>query len=113
METRGVDTKKMNDEQMKKKLNSRITVLRYGAVSIPTREIREYFNLRSAYFNVSIKGNVVTLSGKGYGHGVGLSQEGAMRMASLGYTYREIIRHYYKGAMIVDKKLINLNIFQN
>jgi len=35
------------------------------------------------------------MNGRGYGHGVGLSQEGAMEMARQGYSYSDIIRYYY------------------
>lgn len=37
------------------------------------------------------------ISGKGYGHGVGMSQYGAYGMAKAGYTYDEILSHYYTG----------------
>lgn len=40
---------------------------------------------------------VYKFSGGGFGHGVGLSQWGAGKMASLGYTFDEILQHYYKG----------------
>ena len=42
----------------------------------------------------------VTLSGRGWGHGVGMSQRGAHGMARLGYTYQEILLHYYTGVTI-------------
>ena len=38
------------------------------------------------------------IRGAGWGHGVGLCQIGAAMMAERGYTYREILRHYYPGA---------------
>ena len=41
--------------------------------------------------------------GGGFGHGVGLSQSGAIEMAELGFTYEQILNHYYKGTKI--KKL--------
>ena len=44
--------------------------------------------------------NGVTLVGVGWGHGVGMSQRGAVGMAMLGYTYREILLHYYTGVEI-------------
>lgn len=37
------------------------------------------------------------ISGRGYGHGVGMSQYGAYGMAKAGYSYDEILRHYYTG----------------
>lgn len=41
-----------------------------------------------------------TFSGRGYGHGVGMSQWGAYGMAKEGYTYEEILRHYFTGIEI-------------
>lgn len=43
-----------------------------------------------------ISGNV-TINGKGYGHGVGMSQYGAIGMAQAGYDYEEILKYYYGG----------------
>lgn len=68
--------------------------------NIPLTRLRTDFKLKSTFFTVSTNGNKVTLNGRGYGHGVGLSQEGAIRMVSLGYKYQEILMHYYKGAII-------------
>lgn len=42
----------------------------------------------------------IIIYGKGYGHGVGLSQAGAMNMAEQGYDYKDIIKHYYRGVEI-------------
>ncbi|MGL4799164.1 MAG: SpoIID/LytB domain-containing protein [Cellulosilyticaceae bacterium] len=42
----------------------------------------------------------VTLYGKGFGHGVGMSQNGAISMAKKGYTYDEILKYYYSGIEI-------------
>ena len=40
------------------------------------------------------------LSGKGWGHGVGMSQEGAKGLARNGYTYDQILKHYFTGVTI-------------
>ena len=93
---------------MKQTLKSRIPALKYGHVSIPVKEIRNYFNLKSAWFDVRVDGDMLVLSGKGYGHGVGLSQEGAMAMADAGYDYESIINHYYTGSMVVNLKLLDV-----
>jgi stage II sporulation protein D len=45
-------------------------------------------------------GTGITFAGSGSGHGVGMSQHGAEAMARLGFTYREILLHYYTGAEI-------------
>jgi SpoIID/LytB domain protein len=52
-------------------------------------------HLKSSAFEVRIEGETVTLEGRGWGHGVGLCQIGAAVMASKGYTYKEILQHYY------------------
>ena len=76
--------------------------------NIPLTKIRTDFKLKSTFFTVTTNGNKVTLNGRGYGHGVGLSQEGAIRMVSLGYKYQEILMHYYQGAIIYrDKSLVD------
>lgn len=49
---------------------------------------------------VSSTGNTVTFTGKGWGHGVGLSQYGANGMANAGYTYKEILEFYYTGVRV-------------
>ncbi len=70
--------------------------------SIPLKQIRTDLNLRSTYFSVECTENdMVKLKGKGYGHGVGLSQEGAIRMVELGYDYTTVLQHYYSGAKII------------
>ncbi|NLO90244.1 MAG: SpoIID/LytB domain-containing protein [Clostridia bacterium] len=54
--------------------------------------------------SVSDEFEEIKISGKGYGHGVGLSQWGAQGMAAeKGADYREIIKHYYTGVDIVRK----------
>ncbi|MDR2407249.1 MAG: SpoIID/LytB domain-containing protein [Bacteroidales bacterium] len=69
--------------------------------TILTKEIRSYFKLRSSYFSVQTKGENVYLNGKGYGHGVGLSQEGAIQMVKQGYSAAEIFRFYYHDVRII------------
>ena len=44
--------------------------------------------------------------GRGWGDGIGMSQYGAKQMAEEGYTYDEILKHYYTGVTI--KWQINL-----
>ncbi|MBR1833944.1 MAG: SpoIID/LytB domain-containing protein [Bacteroidales bacterium] len=69
---------------------------------VPLTRVRTDFQLRSTFFSVlyDSAAHRVTLSGHGFGHGVGLSQEGTIRMVGLGISYDSIIRHYYTGASI-------------
>jgi stage II sporulation protein D len=71
--------------------------------SITLKRIRADFALRSTFFSISPKGESLLFEGRGYGHGVGFCQEGAMAMAAKGKKYREIINFYYKN--VVLKKL--------
>ena len=66
-------------------------------LGIPLRDIRTRFNLKSTFFSVRLDGAEVVLKGRGYGHGVGLCQEGAMKMATYGYSADQIIRFYFPG----------------
>jgi len=65
-------------------------------------QFRSHFGLRSALFSVQARKGEVRILGHGYGHGVGLCQEGAMQMASKGWTYDKIINYYYRGVKIVN-----------
>lgn len=49
---------------------------------------------------IPIVPTVYTFNGKGWGHGVGMSQWGAKGLADAGYNYRQIIKHYYTGVEI-------------
>jgi stage II sporulation protein D len=71
--------------------------------SIPLSIIRQDLGLKSTWFSiVDQQAGYLTFKGRGYGHGVGLSQQGAIRMAQLGYSYMEIIKFYYKDVNVVD-----------
>lgn len=69
--------------------------------------MRTNFRLRSTYFKVYDQGDKIQLTGKGFGHGVGLCQEGAMKMANLGYSFLEILRFYYTGVHLIDLEWID------
>ena len=74
-----------------------------GIDSLLYTEIRKDLNLKSAFFEVkSDVNNDIKLIGKGYGHGVGLSQEGGMEMARQGKTFEDIIHFYYTDVKILS-----------
>ncbi len=72
----------------------------YLGDSVPLKAIRNDFRLRSTFFSIQPDGNQVVFKGKGFGHGVGLSQEGAIAMVKKGYRYADILGFYYKGIRI-------------
>lgn len=63
-------------------------------------EIRELLELRSSNFAVTAEGDKITFTVYGYGHGVGMSQNGANAMAKKGSDFKEILTHYYTGCEI-------------
>lgn len=74
-----------------------------GASSMSGNELRRvlgYEKLKSARFKVSEEDGIFTFTGKGAGHGVGMCQWGAKGMADGGYSYRQILGHYYTGLFL-------------
>ena len=57
-------------------------------------------DLKSSNFETEFKDNSVIFTVYGYGHGVGMSQNGANYMAQQGSDYKEILSHYYKGTEV-------------
>lgn len=54
--------------------------------------------LPSSYFDLKVKlDQMVQILGKGYGHGIGMSQNGANEMAKEGYTWREILTYFFQN----------------
>lgn len=77
-----------------------IEKIRLGNEVIRGLDFRYLFGLNSSNIVMEKKGEDIFINVKGYGHGVGLSQWGAGKMAELGYTYDEILKHYYTGVEI-------------
>ena len=79
-----------------------------GKFELEKDQIRRLFSdyrgsLKSIMFQIKVKSSQIIISGKGYGHGVGMCQYGAMEMAKERYSYQRILKHYYKGIRL--KKL--------
>lgn len=68
-------------------------------------EVRKNFGfdvIRSHPDEIKIEEDKIIFSGRGFGHGVGLCQWGAMEMARQGYTFKQILAHYYPRAFVED-----------
>ncbi|MEG0751732.1 MAG: stage II sporulation protein D [Oscillospiraceae bacterium] len=65
-------------------------------------ELRKHLNLRSAAFSVEYSDNAFVFTVHGYGHGVGMSQNGANELAKRGADHAAILAHYYKGAELTS-----------
>lgn len=80
--------------------SGRVAKLTIGGVALTGTEVRRVFALRSAAFTVEGDGEGLTFRVTGYGHGVGMSQYGADKMAQEGSTWREILAWYYPNTTI-------------
>jgi stage II sporulation protein D len=75
-----------------------------GQKNISGREFRESvmdYNIRSSSFDIGYQNGVFTVTTYGYGHGVGMSQNGANILARDGYTYIQILKYYYTGIQVL------------
>lgn len=81
---------------------SRLMYYTSGPFSLPLNSLRTTLGLRSSWFSVTVDGDSLLLNGRGYGHGVGLCQEGAMVMVQKGFGYTDIIKFYYPGVIILN-----------
>ena len=100
---KGIDVK--NTDNKKEILNfSQKDGRKDKIFNIPLTQVRKDFNLKSTYFDVVRWGSIIKLKGRGYGHGVGMSQEGAAAMCDEGYEYWEVIDFYYKDVKIKNIK---------
>lgn len=84
---------------------NRIIKLEINGNMLNATDVYNKLGLRSTDFNLTQVGTNVVIDTKGYGHGVGMSQYGALGMAKEGYNYMQILEYYYSGAEI--KKIQN------
>lgn len=71
------------------------------------KTIRKDLKLKSTHFSITEKDGYVMFKGKGFGHGVGLSQEGAIKMTNLGHSYKEVLHYYYQGIHLVPLEALD------
>jgi stage II sporulation protein D len=93
------------------KQENRKPYLEANNVRVPLKNVRTDLQLKSTFFSVVSVGDSVIFKGRGFGHGVGMCQEGAMRMAKLGYKYPEVINFYYQKTQLID--LHKLSFFKD
>lgn len=82
--------------------SGRVKTMKIGNVSLSGVDARKIFGLKSAMFSFEIQGDIVKFSVTGYGHGVGLSQNGSDILAKQGLNYEQIIKYYYKDVEISE-----------
>ena len=87
--------------------SGRIKTIRLNDQEVPANELRIALGstkMRSTLLSsISLQDGSITMQGRGYGHGVGMSQWGAYAMAQTGKTAAEIIHYYFRDVDIVQK----------
>ncbi|WP_100408145.1 stage II sporulation protein D, partial [Bacillus solitudinis] len=78
----------------------RVAIVVIDGKEFSGREIRGKLDLESTDFKWQRQGEQITIETKGFGHGVGMSQDGANGMALEGKDYKEIVNHFYNGIEI-------------
>lgn len=69
-------------------------------LKITGEQLRRLFGLKSARFTITEQGNYLYFIGKGFGHGVGMCQDGAFARSEAGWNYKKIIQHYYTNVEV-------------
>lgn len=71
-----------------------------GSVTLSGTAWRSLLGLKSTLFSAKLTKDTVTFTGFGAGHGLGISQWGAKRLAETGKSYADILHHYYTGVTL-------------
>ena len=77
-----------------------VDTIQIGTRTYKGTQIRSLLGLRSTAFVITAVGDTVTITTKGFGHRVGMSQYGADAMALQGSDYSQILAHYYQGTTL-------------
>ncbi len=83
--------------------SGRVNLVKLGKDEVKATELRSILGLRSTNFEIVYDADNVTFKTIGYGHGVGMSQEGANAMAKAGSSCEEIVKYYYSGVEVVKE----------
>ncbi len=81
-------------------------------LEINLRQVREQFALKSSYFSIDDRGDELIIKGRGYGHGIGMCQQGAIEMANVGYSWTDILHFYFHNISVADYREMELHRFQ-
>lgn len=92
--------KELKIEIIKRSPTNRVLELKINNQKFTGKDLYNSLSLRSTDFIITQIGTNVFIDMKGYGHGVGMSQYGALGMAKEGYSYKDILSHYYQNTTI-------------
>ena len=95
-----INVNNLEDINIKRTQTNHIDTITIDDKTYTGIEFRKLLNLRSTDFEIIQNENNVTITTIGYGHGVGMSEYGANKMAKEGATYEKILNHYYQNTKI-------------
>lgn len=99
----GINSVNVESFKDSKRVDNIIFNTSQGDVKLKANDFRKKIGntiIKSTLFDIKVDGNKVLVSGNGYGHGVGMSQYGAVEMAKKGQDYKKIIDFYFPGTNI-------------
>lgn len=85
---------------IQKNNSGRVSEIEINGIIYSGVVFRNLLNLRSADFVIEKNDTGINITTEGYGHGVGMSQYGANGMANNGYSFKDILFHYYTGVKL-------------
>ncbi len=90
-------------EVFKRDSSGRASLISLGGARIKATVFRKKLGLRSTMItDIVCQGDSVVITGRGYGHGIGMCQTGAALRALAGADYKQILEFYYPGAVITQ-----------
>ena len=95
----------LNVKVLKRSSTNRIVDININGKDFSGRDVYNKLGLKSTDFSLKQEGDNIIVNTTGYGHGVGMSQYGALGMAREGYSYKDILSYYYVDTEI--KKMEN------
>ncbi|MBK9284130.1 MAG: SpoIID/LytB domain-containing protein [Sphingobacteriaceae bacterium] len=90
------------------KQETRKVYLECNNTRVPLKNVRQDLQLKSTFFSIyELNNDSIVFRGRGYGHGLGMCQEGAMNMCKKGYSYIDVLHYYYRNIRIIDMRKLN------
>lgn len=96
----GITAKELASGKITKTESGNATLIKCGDKEVSAADVVKALGLRSNNFDMSASNEVLNFTVRGYGHQVGMSQNGANYMAAAGSSFEEILKHYYTGVSI-------------
>lgn len=102
LKAEGITATALSNAKLQKTESGNVLSLAIGEKELTGSRMAEMFSLRSNNFDIKVDAKKLTFTVRGYGHQVGLSQNGANYMAKAGSSFDQILTHYYSGTTVAE-----------